>query len=218
MECIVSTLFAGAVRAMPGDGRPTGIFKQPLAGPVWIGEHGLEGDAQADRRVHGGPDKAVHHFPAAHYTRLRARFPEGSDWSPGGLGENLCPDGLDEAQVCIGDVYALGEVQLQIAQPRSPCWKIDARQGVEGAAQFIEAEGMAGWYYRVLQPGWVVPGAVLRLLRRNADAVTLHRFWELRHCHRPAVDELMRLVETPGLAADWQRRWRQRLDWLRQHA
>ncbi|WP_370308181.1 MOSC domain-containing protein [Sinimarinibacterium flocculans] len=211
----VDAVFAGRVQAMPGDGRPTGIFKTVVVEPVRVGIEGLEIDAQADRRVHGGPEKAVHHFPAKNLLRLRAAFPAvAARLVPGSLGENLSTAAWDEAEVCIGDVYRLGSVRLQLNQPRSPCWKIDARFGVDGMTRFVAEHGIAGWYYRVLEPGSFAAGDVLMLEERAADAVSLREYWDLHAATRPDLAAVRRVVDAPGLAPDKRARWQQRLEWL----
>jgi MOSC domain-containing protein YiiM len=216
MHAVIPLLFAGAVRPMPGDGRPTAIFKDPVTAPVWIGPEGFETDAQADRRVHGGPEKAVHQLPIENHRRLAAAFPEIADqFVAGALGENLSTEGLTDETVCIGDVYRLGEALLQVNQPRTPCWKIDARHGREGIAAHVEREGLAGWYFRVLQPGRAEPGHALERVARNPDPVSLREFHDLRQMRRPALAALQRVAMTPGLTPDWQRRLQQRIDWLR---
>ena len=72
------SLFIGGIRPLPESGRPTGMYKQPATGPLELGSDGFVGDEQADRRVHGGPEKAVHLYPARHYTQLAERFPEAA--------------------------------------------------------------------------------------------------------------------------------------------
>src|SRR3546814_11858424 len=100
--------------------------------------------------LHGGPEKALHHFPARNYALFAPRFPEiAAQFVPGSIGENFSTDEWTEEEVCIGDVYALGSARIQLNQPRSPCWKIDARYGVDGLTQFVADQGVAGWYYRV---------------------------------------------------------------------
>lgn len=168
------TLYVGGLRPLPPEGQPTGIFKQRVAGPLHLGREGFAGDAQGDRRVHGGPEKAVHLYPAGHYARLAAAFPTAAALLvPGGLGENLSATGLAEDDVCIGDVYRLGGATLQVSRPRSPCWKIDRRLGVEGVMAHIAATGMTGWYFRVLAEGLVASGDGLVLLRRDPAGLTV---------------------------------------------
>jgi MOSC domain-containing protein YiiM len=219
MRTRIDAVFVGGVRPMPGDGRPTGFFKQAVHGAVAVGTEGLAGDQQADRRVHGGPEKAVHHFPAENLARLALAFPaQAAQFIPGGMGENISTRGWTEAEVCIGDVYRLGSARIQLSQPRSPCWKIDARHGAEGITEYVHEHGIAGWYYRVLAPGRARAGERLTLIERNADPVTLRDYWNLRDTPRPPLGDLQRLIDTPGLAPDKRESWRQRLDWLRNNA
>jgi MOSC domain-containing protein YiiM len=208
-------LYAGQIRPMPGDGRPTAIFKQPLQGRVGIGWEGIEGDKQADRRFHGGSEKALHHFPLQSHRRLAQQFPQvAAQFGAGAIGENISTEGLDERGACVGDVFALGGARIQLNQPRTPCWKIDARFGAEGISRYVAEQGMAGWYYRVLAPGEVQTGDELQLLQRNPDPVSLAEFWDTIHAHRPPREQLLRIAETPGLNAYWRTRLLERADWL----
>ncbi|MBI3531493.1 MAG: MOSC domain-containing protein [Burkholderiales bacterium] len=153
-------IFTGGIQPLPTSGRPTGMFKTPVAGPVELTVEGFVGDQQADRRVHGGPDKAVHLYPARHYASLAASFPEiAAALVPGALGENLSAADIDERDVRIGDIWQLGTARLQVSQPRSPCWKIDERLACEGVAAWIARNHLTGWYLRVTQAGTVSPGS-----------------------------------------------------------
>ena len=135
-----ASLFIGDISALPGSGRPTGIFKHPVTTAVHLGSAGFAGDQQADRQVHGGPEKAVHLYPARHYERLAKAFPAvAGQLQAGSLGENISSPTLDETQVHIGQLFQLGEATLQVCQPRNPCWKIDERFASEGMAAFIAA-------------------------------------------------------------------------------
>ena len=209
------SLFIGSIAPLPASGRPTGMFKHPVRAALHLGPEGFTGDEQADRRVHGGLDKAVHLYPAAHYARLAEKFPEAAaQLQPGSLGENISSHALDETRVRIGDIFRLGEARLQVCQPRSPCWKIDDRFGCDGMATYIAEQRLTGWYFRVLQPGTVTPEAGLDLVETAADAPTLAAAMELWATHRPAPDALRQLAATPGIAAGWQRKIVDRLAWL----
>lgn len=216
MKLTLSGLYAGRIVTMPGDSRPTAIFKTPVAGRAAIGPEGLTDDQHAYRRVHGGPDKALHHFPAETHARLAAMFPEAAaTLGPGTLGENLSTTGADESTVCIGDVFALGTARVQLCQPRQPCWKIEARHGVAGMTRAIADAGIAGWYYRVLEPGMVAVGDRIELVDRMPGAPTLAAFWSLIHEHRPDPDALLALRHAPGLSSNWWDKLDQRIAWLR---
>ncbi|KON81542.1 MOSC domain-containing protein [Azoarcus sp. PA01] len=212
------SLFIGGIRPLPESGRPTGMYKSQVSSAE-VAREGFVGDQQADRRVHGGPDKAVHFYPAGHYEQLAARFPDARErLHPGAMGENLSSLELDERDVRIGDIWSLGTVRLQVCQPRTPCWKIDERFGCEGIAAFIAEHLLTGWYWRVLELGRVSSGDTLDLSTPAFDAPTLREAMLLWQEHRPSLPDLERLAQTPGLAAGWRDKIHQRLAWLRRAA
>lgn len=209
-------IFVGTLAPLPDSGRLTGMFKVPATGSLDIGPEGFVGDEQADRRVHGGPEKAIHLYPAEHYARLAARFPEvAAKLVAGSLGENLSTFGLIEADVCIGDIFSLGSARLQVCQPRSPCWKIDCRFGVDGMAAHIAETGLTGWYWRVRQAGRTSDGEPLILQERPDDALTLAAAMAIWRAHRPTLADLERVAGAPGIAAGWRRKLLERSSWLR---
>lgn len=212
------SLFIGGIRPLPGSGRPTGMYKQPVNGPLTLGLEGFAGDEQADRRVHGGPDKAVHLYPAAHYATLAAQFPEAAaNLVIGSIGENISTAELDENDVRIGDIWCLGSAQLQVCQPRNPCWKIDERFASDGMAAFIAEHGLTGWYWRVTTPGLVTPDDRLELLSPAQDSLTMAAAMRLWQTHRPALADLEKLAASPGIAHNWQQKVIARIEWLRKN-
>ncbi len=212
------SLFIGGIRPLPESGRPTGIYKQAANGPLELGPEGFVGDQQADRRVHGGPDKAVHLYPAAHYARLAERFPgAASHLRIGSMGENMSTADLIEGDVRIGDIWRVGTARLQLCQPRNPCWKIDERFGCDGMAQFIAEQRITGWYWRVVTPGTVCPGDTLALEETAPQAYTLAEAMLLWQAHRPPLADLEKLSASPGIADNWRQKIANRIDWLRKN-
>lgn len=207
-------LFVGRVGFLPGESRGSAIAKDALDGPCRIGPDGLAGDEHADPKAHGGAEKAVHLFPIEHYEALARAFPEARHLVPGGLGENISTRGLTEETVHIGDVFTLGTARLQVSQPRTPCWKIDARCGVEGIAAHVAEHGCSGWYFRVLAPGECRTGDSLAHVERPAGSISLARFQRGLRIQRPALELLDRFAAAPGLAPDWVRKIRGRIEWL----
>ncbi|MCF8150777.1 MAG: MOSC domain-containing protein [Sulfuritalea sp.] len=218
LPTVVDGVFVGQIARLAGDSRSSAIAKTAVSGPRRLTTEGLEGDTQADRRAHGGSGKALHHFPAEHYARLAALFPEARHLYPGGLGENLSSRGLTEENVCIGDVFRLGGARIQVSQPRTPCWKIDQRTACEGVAAHIGEHGLAGWYCRVLQVGEVAAGDWLEHVERPTDAVSLAEFWRVIRSQRPPIDALCRLAYADGLDDAWTAKIMQRVEWLRDNA
>lgn len=213
------TLFIGTIRPLPETGRPTGMYKQPVTRPLRLESEGFVGDEQADRRVHGGPEKAVHLYPSAHYRRLAERFPDAAPLLvPGSLGENIATADLDENDVRLGDIWRLGEARLQICQPRNPCWKIDERFASEGMALYISEQCLTGWYWRVLTPGLIPPDARLQCEHSDPSAFTLAEAMKCWQEHRPALADLERIINAPGIASNWREKIVGRMAWLRKNA
>lgn len=211
---LVTGLYAGGASTLARSGQRSGILKRPLS-RVRVTREGIDGDVQVDRRYHGGPEQAVHQFAVAHYAAIVAQFPALAGVAhPGSIGENLSSDALDEYSVCVGDVYAFGDVELQVSQPRRPCTKIDARFDEDGLARFIAQRRTPGWYYRVQRPGEIAIGDPVSLLARPNPDVPLTRLLAATGDAAPDVEELTRLVDCTGLGADWQRRLRERLTYV----
>ena len=191
----------------PGrDGRPrhwlSAIVKSPVDESVTVSSTGLAGDSQADRQQHGGIDKAVLAYAAAHYPRWRSELPT-LGWAPGGFGENLTISGLDETSVCLGDQYRVGDVLLEVAQPRQPCWKLCRIWQQPDLAKRVVATGRSGWYLRVREAGTIEPGLMVELVDRP------HPEWPVDRANRLMYGQLddQQAVETlarlPLLSLSW---------------
>lgn len=172
------------------------IDKTGVEGPVAIERTGLAGDAQADRQNHGGIDKAVLAYAAAHYDDWQRELPQHA-WRPGGFGENLTIEGLDEMVVCLGDVYRIGDVMLEVSQPRQPCWKLCLRWQLPDLVKRVVATSRCGWYLRVRQTGTLVAGAPVDLIERPLPDWTIERASRLMYGlddDRAAAEDLSRLL------------------------
>ncbi|HTR03645.1 MAG TPA: MOSC domain-containing protein [Thermoanaerobaculia bacterium] len=163
----------GRPRTIEVAGHPvtTGIFKEPVPSRVRIGRTNVEGDAQADLTVHGGPDKAVYAYDASAYTYWRAAL--GRELASGHFGENLTVEGLPETEVRLDDVYRVGGAVLQVSQPRTPCYKLSLRMELpDFGVRFLESR-RTGYYLRVLEEGEVGAGDAIRLEQRDPRAPTI---------------------------------------------
>ena len=163
----MDAVLTGTVARFGPRAEPSAIAKQPVDGVRQIGWLGIAGDAQADLSVHGGPDKAIHHYPHDHYDWWRARLPGCAVLDGvGAFGENISTAGLAEDDACIGDRYRLGGALVEIAQGRQPCWKQGHRLGDAGVVKAMVTSGRSGWYYRVIEEGTVARGDAIALLDR----------------------------------------------------
>ena len=182
----------------------TGFYKRPVSGPVQTRTLGIIGDSVADTKNHGGIDKAILCYANAHYRDWLTEHPQ-LPMSPGALGENLTLEGADESSVCIGDRFRAGTCELEISQPRQPCWKIARRWGVKTLTKEVAQTGRTGWYVRVIQEGTLQNGDSLELLDRPHRDWTVARANDVlfgREVDRMAVIELMKLDK---LADAWKK-------------
>ncbi|MFD4837915.1 MOSC domain-containing protein [Achromobacter sp. NPDC058515] len=222
MNITIDALLTGTVRPLGDSGRDSGIDKHPVAERLWLGPEGLSGDEQADRRFHGGPEKALHHYARDHYPAwLDALGERPVLRGPGAFGENISTSGVTESDVCVGDIYRVGTAVVQVSQARQPCWKLDHRFGHRGMAARVQASGMTGWYYRVLQTGWLATGDALSLQDRPHPQWTLARVQDIlnRRVLDPGV--LHALANLSELSPNWRTLFEKRArageveDWTR---
>lgn len=182
----------------------SGIWKEPVSGALWCGRTNLAGDGQADLRVHGGPDKAVLAYSAAHYPGWRAELALPA-MGAGGFGENLTIVGLTERDVCIGDVVAVGGAVLQLSQPRGPCWKLGRRWRVPELPLLTQRSGRTGWYYRVLAEGEMAAGERVTLMERPHPEWTVARANQVMYEGQHDGPATLALAALPPLSASWRR-------------
>lgn len=191
-------------------GTRSAIAKLRVDGALAVGKLGLSGDEQGDLRVHGGPDKAIHHYPHDHYPAWQAELGEHPLLLAGGaFGENLSSSGLTEADVCLGDRFRLGTAYVEVSQLRQPCWKLSDRFAVADMARRVQNSGRTGWYYRVLEPGHVAVGDRLVLRERPHPHWPLSRIAEVlyRRGAEPALlEEVLRLPLVPSWRMLFERR------------
>jgi MOSC domain-containing protein YiiM len=189
----------------------TSIFKKPVDRTVWLDRLNLEGDAQADLKVHGGPDKAVCVYAADHFARWRSEL--GVDCEGGAFGENFSVSGQTEQTVSIGDVFEIGTAVVQISQPRGPCWKLARRWKRPDFPRQVLRTGRTGWYFRVLTPGRVEPGDSLRVVDRPCVDWTIARVNDVMYAPRSSWDAAAAraLADCEPLTESWREALRERL-------
>ena len=190
-------------------GKPleTGIYKLPAAGPVRLHAEGFEGDGQADRVNHGGPDKAVCVYPIEHYVYWEEQLGKKLEYSA--FGENITVSGLLENEVCIGDVYEIGSCLLQVSQPRFPCFKLSQKHGPADMPAKVLSTGYSGFYFRVLREGAVAAGDAVVKVGSGEGAFTVRRVLRAMEVGRKDKSDLKELTVlsslTEGIRQDFQK-------------
>jgi MOSC domain-containing protein YiiM len=180
----------------------TGIFKQPVAGPVRVERLNIVGDRQADLSVHGGPNKAVYAYPSEHYGYWCRELGDGNlPW--GMFGENLTTEGLDEKVVRIGDRFRVGTAELVVTQPRSPCYKLGIRFGRPEMVKRFVASRRTGFYFAVAQEGEIESGDTIELVERAANSLTVAEIFALYAFEKNDRQKLRRAAELEALPENW---------------
>jgi MOSC domain-containing protein YiiM len=179
----------------------TAIDKRPVGHRVAVGPLGLAGDAQADHRHHGGPDKAVYAYAredAAFWSRELAR-----EVPAGAFGENLAVEELDLTGAVIGERWAIGSALLEVRGPRTPCWKLAGFWQVPDLVKRFTSAARPGAYLGVLEPGDVGAGDEIRVVHRPAHGVTVGEVFRARTLERHLVPRLLDVPELPEHIRGW---------------
>jgi MOSC domain-containing protein YiiM len=207
MSVEIEAMYAGAPRPIGNNQDTSSIDKLQLPPPWRISRTGLVGDSQADMVHLGGPEKALHHYAREHYATWRADYPDLADAMPPvpAFGENISTLGVTEETICVGDIWRAGNVILQVSQGRQPCWKLNFRFSVPDMARRVQSSGKTGWYYRVLEPGVILPGAALTLIERPQPDWSLARILSLLYLRPLAFEELAELANVQELSESWRR-------------
>ena len=209
MRYTIDALLTGKARRFGATGEPSAIDKRAVEGRRAVGALGIAGDEQADLSVHGGPDKAIHHYPRDHYGWWAETIGDHALLQDAGaFGENISTSGLTESSACIGDRYRLGSALVEISQGRQPCWKLGHRFGIGTLPATVVTSRRGGWYYRVIEDGAVGAGDALELIERPLPDWSVERVFHLliggAGKREPAA--LRALAAMDLLAANWRAR------------
>ncbi len=188
--------------ARPFHGAELSAFaKRPREGAVQIHAEGLAPDEQADRRVHGGPEQALHLYPLDHHDWWRGAIGDHPLLDePGGFGSNLAVRGLIEEHVHIGDRFACGTALIEVSRPRAPCWKIEHRFGHKGMVAQIIENARCGWYFRVIETGEVTAGDMLERVAIGAGEWSVEAVFRALVAGKASPADYAALADLPALS------------------
>ena len=212
----IVSLNVGMPTEVSWHGRPvtTGIFKVPVEGRIALRALNLEGDGQADLTVHGGRDKAVYCYQAAHYDYWRKALPE-RDVPTAMFGENFTVDGPNEDEVHLGDRYSVGSAEVVVTQPRLPCYKLGIRFGDDYMVKRFLSAGRTGFYLRVTREGEVEKGDDLKLISVDENRVPVSEVTRLYVAKKYGATEarsVEKMLRVEALPESWKRYFRERLE------
>ncbi|UDI77642.1 MOSC domain-containing protein [Staphylococcus taiwanensis] len=175
------------------------LNKTPFSGKMWLSKLGFIGDEQA-YKDHGGPHKAICSFSKANYQMYKDDLVKLPDYAM--FGENLTIEDLDEAQVYFGDKYRLGEAIIEVSEIREPCWKIQTKYGIPDLVKRMTQSGKTGFYFRVLQEGYVEDSANLELIQssENETRLSVQELNDIYYNDRKNVERLEYALKNPYLS------------------
>jgi MOSC domain-containing protein YiiM len=207
----IETVAVGQPRVVPWRGRDvrTSIFKSPVAGRVRVVRHNVEGDRQSDRSVHGGEYKAVYTYSAEHYDWWKAEL--GRELEPANFGENLTISGFDESAVSIGDVFRIGDAELEAAAPRLPCFKLGLRYADPDMVKVFAEAGRWGIYFRVVTEGVLAAGDEVERIHVDPAGVRVYDIARVYVQDRDDRDTIQRLAGHARLDPSWRRHFAEKL-------
>jgi MOSC domain-containing protein YiiM len=195
----------------------TAIYKDPVEGRIALRTLNLDGDRQADLSVHGGQHKAVYCYPLAHYDYWKTELP-GQKLPMGSFGENFTVNGtsenLLEESVHLGDQFSVGSAEVVVTQPRLPCYKLGLRFQSDDMVKRFLASGRTGFYFAVTREGEVGAGNQIKVLARDANAVTVSeitRLYVAKRYGEAEISSVRRALQVAALPGSWKEYFRERL-------
>lgn len=196
----VLSVSVGGIREFEHQGRPavSAIWKTPVQGRIAARGVNLEGDEQADRNAHGGPDKAVYAYAIEDMHWWEKEL--GRSLEHGVFGENLSTEGIDVTEAVVGEHWEIGSTLFEVSEPRLPCWRLAVRMDDKMFLRRFTEAGRPGTYLRILREGDVGAGDELKLVERPDHDLTIGDVFRIYTRDR---EEARRLLSIPQMSAAW---------------
>lgn len=204
---MISSVNVGRPRTVEyrGGAVSTGIYKLPVEGPVRVEGVNLVGDDQADRRAHGGIDKAIYAYASEDYEWWSQQL--GRVLPPGMFGENLTTRGIDVGGAVVGQRWRIGDVVLEVSQPRLPCFKLGIRMEDPGFPEVFSASLRPGSYLRIVEEGSLAAGDGVEVGPPPGHGLTVT---DIARIYSRDRAEAGRLLEAAELSDRW-KRWARKI-------
>ena len=202
----VLSVNVGGVREFEYNGRPakSAIWKTPVSGRIRVRGINVDGDIQADRDAHGGPDKAVYAYAIEDIKWWENQINQSLPY--GVFGENLTTEGIDVNNSLVGERWEVGSVVLEVSEPRVPCWRLGVRMNDKLFPRYFTEALRPGAYLRIIVEGDVAAGDEIRVIEKPDHDLTIRDVFRI---YTRDHDEIERLLSVPQMSDAW-RRWAQR--------
>jgi MOSC domain-containing protein YiiM len=187
----------------------TGFFKKPVDGKIFLDELGFRGDGVGDPRIHGGKDLAICSYFVDHYPYWLEILQR--ELKPGAFGENLSMSGINEKKINIGDIFRIGEAEIEVSQPRQPCHKLNKVFDFQAMACKVQKSGFTGCYFRVKKTGWVNPDSIFEKIKEGFGKISIEMVNVLMFKEKQNQDLLKKVACLQALSVDWREKFQKRL-------
>jgi MOSC domain-containing protein YiiM len=187
----------------------TGIFKKPVNEKIFLDELGFCGDGVGNTRIHGGKDLAVCAYFVDHFPHWKSELDK--EIKPGAFGENLSLSGINETQVNVGDIFCLGEAEIEVSQPRQPCHKLNKAFDLQAMACKVQTTGYTGCYFRVKKTGWVKPDSTVKKIQEGLGKISIEMLNVLMSKEKKNPELLKIVVSLQALSVEWREKFKKRL-------
>lgn len=181
-----------------GDKAQSAIWKFPVTGRVMVRGVNLDGDDQADREAHGGPDKAVYAYAVEDQRWWEREI--GRPLAYGEVGENLTTEGIDVTKALVGERWKVGNALLEVSEPRIPCWRLGVRMGDKHFPRLFTKAGRPGAYLRIIAEGDIGAGDAIRVVSRPDHTLSIGDVFRIFARDR---HEAARFLPVPQMSDDW---------------
>ncbi|WP_211436550.1 MULTISPECIES: MOSC domain-containing protein [unclassified Campylobacter] len=187
------------------------IFKTATNDEIYADKFGFHGDEVADKKHHGGAEKAIFANSYENYP-VWSEFLGLNNLPFGAMGENLTISGIHEESVYIGDVHKIGSLVLQVSQPRKPCFKLSKRWMNAGVAKEIFRSGLSGWYYRVLEAGACKAGDSVEMVSRDDSSMSVADVNRVFYAPKENANLIDKFMNLRCLSVGWQDDLKKRIE------
>ncbi|CEG27504.1 MOSC domain-containing protein [Bacillus sp. B-jedd] len=179
------------------------IGKQPVD-EAFLSKEGIMGDDVANHDFHGGPDRALCLYPFEHYAKWESEF--GNKLILPAFGENITSSGLLESEVCIGDIFKIGEATVQVAQGRVPCSTISKFNSIESLLGKVYETCLTGVFFRVLEEGYINRNSEIILLQSHASSITVFTAASAVLHQNADENTVRKILEVKELSDEWRQK------------
>ncbi len=178
MAIISFSVNVGRPREFEYNGRPakSAIWKSPIDGRVQARGVNLDGDDQADRKAHGGFDKAIYAYAIEDMRWWEQEL--GRSLQYGEFGENLTTEGIAVNDALVGEHWEIGTAMLEVSEPRVPCWRLGVRMNDQRLVRRFTEALRPGTYLRIIGESNLSAGDQIRVIHRPDHNLDYQR-WSL---------------------------------------